>query len=272
MKGKGENYMKTMIIKGLNERGYNAEITTITKNGIVMTGVIIGDGNIRPTIYIDKYLNTGNSLSEIVSDIINTYENTPKPDIDIQNVMSWDYAKDNLRLCLQKKTDEDIIKRDFLDMEMYVRVRISANGTYKIKPGMFKEISEEEIFARAILNAKANVEIEDMGQMMADMMGIPVSELDTVPNMIIVTNKEKINGASAICDTELLSRIANTYKSDLVIIPSSIHECILYPDNKPDMKGYNDMIVAVNETSVAPEERLSNHAYIFKRETCEIVW
>lgn len=264
--------MKTMIIKGLNERGYKAEITTITKNGIVMTGVIIGDGVIRPTIYIDKYLNTGNSLSEIVSDIINTYENTPKPDINIKNVMSWDYAKNNLRLCLQKKTDEDIIKRDFLDMEMYVRVRVSANGTYKIKPGMFKEISEEEIFARAILNAKANVEIEDMGQMMADMMGIPVSELDTAPNMIVVSNKEKINGASAICDTELLSRIANTYKSDLVIIPSSIHDCILYPDNTPNIKYYNNMIVEVNETSVAPEERLSNHAYIFKRETCEIVW
>ena len=116
--------MKTMIIKGLNERGYKAEITTITKNGIVMTGVIIGDGVIRPTIYIDKYLNTGNSLSEIVSDIINTYENTPKPDINIKNVMSWDYAKNNLRLCLQKKSDDDIIKRDFLDMEMYVRVRV----------------------------------------------------------------------------------------------------------------------------------------------------
>ena len=233
-----------------------------------MTGVIIGEGDIRPTIYVDEYLNTGNSLSEIVTDIINTYESIPKPDLNIKDIMSWDYAKNNLRLCLQKKTDEDIIKRDFLDMEMYVRVRVSANGTYKIKPGMFKEISEEEIFARAILNAKANVEIEDM----ADMMGIPVSELDTVPNMIIVSNKEKINGASAICDTELLSRIANTYKSDLVIIPSSIHDCILYPDNTPNMKGYNDMVVKVNETSVAPEERLGNHAYIFKRETCEIVW
>nr|MBP3598573.1 hypothetical protein [Eubacterium sp.] len=53
------------------------------------------------------------------------------------------------------------------------------------------------------------------------------------PSMIVVTNKTKTNGSSTICFTDVLKEIADRYESDLAILPSSIHECILYLDNAP---------------------------------------
>ena len=159
-------------------------------------------------------------------------------------------------------------------MEMYIRVKVTKDSTYKIKPGMFKEVSEDEIFARALLNAKENILVEDMAKMLANMMGCDISELPDTgeTKMIVVTNKAKVNGAVAICDKELLSNIAREYNSNLVILPSSIHECIIRIDNNPDMEMYSNMVREVNETQVEPEEVLSNHAYFFNKETCEISW
>lgn len=258
------------IIMELNNRGYKAESVTVVKNGIEKVGIIIGEGIIRPTIYPDL----NHTVDECVSEIINTYENAPKIDINMDKIAKWDYVKNNLQLCLQRKTDENILKRDYLDMEMYIRVKVSKDATYKIKPGMFKEVSEDEIFARALLNAKENIFVEDMAKMLANMMGCDISELLDMgeTKMIVVTNKEKANGAVAICDKELLSSIAREYNSNLVILPSSIHECIIHIDNNPDMKKYSDMVREVNEAQVEPEEVLSNHAYFFNKETCEITW
>ena len=88
----------------------------------------------------------------------------------------------------------------------------------------------------------------------------------------LMQNKEKVNGAVAICDKELLSNIAREHNSNLVILPSSIHECIIHIDNNPDMEMYSNMVREVNETQVEPEEVLSDHAYFFNKETCEISW
>lgn len=38
------------------------------------------------------------------------------------------------------------------------------------------------------------------------------------------------------------------------------------------METYSNMVREVNETQVEPEEVLSNHAYFFNKETCEISW
>ena len=111
-----------------------------------------------------------------------------------------------------------------------------------------------------------------MAKMFADMIGCDELPDTDEAKMIIVTNKEKVNGAVAICDKELLSNIAREHNSNLVILPSSIHECIIHIDNNPDMEMYSNMVREINETQVEPEEVLSDHAYFFNKETCEISW
>lgn len=267
------------VVDELNKRGYKAELTSVFKNGIKKTHVVIGNGEVRPSIDVDTLLaDPPYGIDSIVLRAITIYNNSLSKSFDIPNIGTWNYAKDHLQLCLQGKTNEPILKRRYLDLEMYVRVKVSEDGTYKVKPGMFKEISEDEIFARALLATKNNIVVEDMGKMLAEMMGGALDFADIMgsclpmPQPIVISNTEKTFGSAGICDKELLSKIAKEHNSSFVIIPSSIHECIIYLDNDPNMKEYNAMVREVNATKVAPEEELSDHAYFFNKDTLEITW
>lgn len=269
------------VVDELNKRGYKAELMSVFKNGIEKTHIVIGNGEVRPLIDVDSLLaDPPYGIDSIVLRAITIYNNSLATSFDVPNITTWNYAKDHLQLCLQGKTDEPILKHRYLDMEVYVRVKVSADGTYKVKPGMFKEIGEDEIFARALLATKNNIVVEDMGKMLAEMMGGALNFADIInpcfpmaqPIPIVISNTEKTFGSAGICDKELLSKIAREHNSSFVIIPSSIHECIIHLDNDPNMKKYNTMVHEVNATKIAPEERLSDHAYFFNKNTCEISW
>lgn len=260
--------MLNKITMELKNRGYNAEITTVVKNGVEKKGITIGDGNIKPTIYPDLT----KTLDECVNEIINTYENTPENPYDVDKITSWGYAKDNLMICLQKKSNEYILKRDFLDLEMYVRVDVSNGGTYKVKPNMFKDVSDDDVIARALFNTEKNTTIDNMAKVIAEMMGCDIEEVPVDNNSIVVTNKAKSYGAGVICNKKMLRVVANEYASNLVIIPSSIHECLLFVDNEPDMDAFTTMVREVNENGVIPEEVLSDHAYFYNKEADKITF
>lgn len=103
---------------------------------------------INLVIYAEDVLNDSNNITDIVNNIMIIYDNQKdvSVDIDVEKVTSLDYAKDHLKMCIQQKTNEDILKRDFLDMEMYVRVNF---GSYKVMPNSFENIPDEVVFNRA---------------------------------------------------------------------------------------------------------------------------
>ena len=267
------------IIKELNARGYETTDTVVIKNGVIMFGVIIGSEDIRPTIYVNEFIKNGLSVAEISDKIIEMYEQAMEdmPDINIPEITSWDYAKDNLLLCVQKKSSEDIIKKDFLDLEVYVRVKVRVkitNGSYKVNSCNLQKlgITEEELFKRAYEVTKENIFIEDMRKAMAQLMGFSVDEIPLSPEdmLLVLSNKEKSYGASAILFPDVLKSIAEEYNSNLVILPSSIHECIIKFDDMPNAEVYNNMVREVNENEVLPEEVLSDHAYRFDRKSGKV--
>ena len=83
--------MSNLIIEKLKEKGYYAEMTRTSKNGIEQTGIIIGKSSVRGIIYPDMSL----AIDDCVEDIIRTYESTKIPDID-HEIFTWDFAKDNV--------------------------------------------------------------------------------------------------------------------------------------------------------------------------------
>jgi len=176
-------------------------------------------------------------------------------------------------LCLQRQSTENIVKRNWLDLELYVRVKIKDFATYKVNPKMLEEfgITENDLFNTAWDCTKPTIEVSDMSQILKK-MGFEVPEIAET-SMIVAKNKFDNNGAIAIYDIEALLQVANRYNTDLVILPSSIHECILVPINKDtNFEELNEMVREVNESEVAPEDVLSNHIYIFNRNTKQITY
>ena len=254
------------IAKQLNDRGYDAETVAVSKNGISKTGIIIGNGTLRATFYP----NPENSINAAVEIIRKEYEKNGIPQIDVKEITSWEYIKDHMQLCLQRKTDEKILKRDFLDMEMYIRVDVPDTGTYKLLAQIVNcefGADADEIFSCALTKLLDEIEIIPMEKLVGNFFPMQI-----VPEQLIVTTKSELYGASVICSDALLRAIAKRYRSNLVILPSSIHECIITVDDAPDMETYHEMVAEVNRTHVDPIDQLTPHAYFYDRETGKITW
>ena len=84
------------------------------------------------------------------------------------------------------------------------------------------------------------------------------------PKMYVLTNMTSCNGAGAMFCTELLEKIQSKLDSDYYLLPSSIHEVIIVPDEG----GYNrsaldEMVKTINMTEVDPNDRLADHVYYY---------
>ena len=285
---------RELIIKNLKERGYKAEPTDITKNGALLKAIIMGEGKIRPTIYVDTYeAYTERFLDKIVTEIIAVYEQSKEeftaaniPD----NLCDWDFIKTRLQLCIQKQSEEDIVKRKFLDMEQYIRVALDEEHSFKIKESFLKNIGvdEDTLFVTAWELTKPTLVTIDMMEIMSQLMKLDAADLQELQEVapeisqeIIITNQTKMFGAVAICDKELLAKIAEKYEADLIILPSSIHECIVIPVlesilgdkvNGNVLKEFSTMVSEVNATEVPQDIQLTNHSYMYIRETQEIIY
>ncbi len=85
-------------------------------------------------------------------------------------------------------------------------------------------------------------------------------------SLYVLSNSEMHLGAVAVFYPGLLTEIARELDSDLFILPSSIHECLLLPDRGDVSADYLRKIVRnVNDTEVDEEEILSYSIYRYSR-------
>ena len=82
------------------------------------------------------------------------------------------------------------------------------------------------------------------------------------PVMMVATTEDSRMGASVIQYPGFLEQAAEVMGGDFFILPSSIHEVLLVPDDgKADFRDLETMVQTINESQVAPAERLSDHVY-----------
>ena len=99
------------------------------------------------------------------------------------------------------------------------------------------------------------------------------AHVDDVP-LWILSNDRQVCGAGAAFYEGELRRAAETVGAErLVIIPSSVHEMLLVPmeDGNP-WKRLKKVITEVNETMLQKEEWLSDHAYLYEKESNRLGW
>lgn len=84
--------------------------------------------------------------------------------------------------------------------------------------------------------------------------------------MYVLSNMGGIQGAACILYPNLLRDFARASQSDLFIIPSSVHECLILPDADPaDGRQIKEMIREINKTEINAEEVLSDNLYIYEQ-------
>lgn len=104
---------------------------------------------------------------------------------------------------------------------------------------------------------------------------VTVSKPDRVEGgrmMYVLSNPKKLFGAAAMLYPQVVARFAERIAADLYLLPSSVHEIIMIPDDGlQDKDELLRMVSEINDTQVDPEEVLAYAVYHFNRRDSEIL-
>ncbi len=284
--------VKEHIFDGRPEMAENhtVDVSKVTKNnGRVMNGLTIreADTNISPTIYLERYYDdflNGASLSDITDELLEVYEENIVPqNISIDFFTDFEKAKDRIAMKVinaEKNADSlmSMPHYKFGDLAAIFQVQVDSsefgNAVVSVRDEHMSMwgVSTETLFeyAKANMEERHPIRIQSMLEVLRDLMGgdVPEGIAPTEgPQMYVMTNENKFNGAAAMIFTDKLETFAEEHGSNIYIIPSSIHECILLPDTGDmDVDQLETMVREVNGTQVPPEEVLSDNVYFYDKD------
>ncbi len=87
----------------------------------------------------------------------------------------------------------------------------------------------------------------------------------TVP-MYVLTNASKVNGSGILARDGVLDKIGELVGKNFYVLPSSMHEVLIVPDNgNMQAKELESMVKEINETRVAPDDFLSDKVQYYDR-------
>lgn len=172
-----------------------------------------------------------------------------------------EHPEQNIILALvDKGRNEELLKgvpyREFLDLAVIYRliIPLQDNGFNSAIVGReladSMGLSEEELFRKAMENTPRLMKplLEYMGE-----------------GFWLLTNEYRTMGAALVLYPQILEFAAERVNADLVVIPSSIHECFLVPnvfDNPEELKE----VVQFGNTEFCDErEILSESVYLYSR-------
>lgn len=198
----------------------------------------------------------------------------------------YDYGKVKDRIIF-RLVSRDIPHIPFLDMAVEFRILVEENEwgqkTVPVDSGLCRMWQKEpqDLMDQAARNMPLlcpPVMVPVQERMMEILETYPVGEdlkkelyrqLGAAGGKIplyILSNRREIQGASAIPYPGVLGKYADILESDLVILPSSVHEVLLVPyGEKTSFSFLWGMVQQVNASDVPPEERLSDQVYLYRR-------
>ena len=270
---------KTVNIYNVKEIVENRGYVTDIKNTPKGRGFMIGKPgiNVSPVLYYERMSIEDWSDEEAADYLIKIAEkNMKNENIDTSLFTDWNFAKDRLHLCACSVGTQanDIVVDRFYDIDKYVRVLVDlpdnndSMASVAINYTMLEQygISADELFDQALKCSHGQYVINDMKDVLEQMLGEVPSDLNGIDSrMIVLTTKNKIHGASAIFDNQILSQLAqNLGNKDFYILPSSIHEIIAVPVSDDVNAQYlRSMVKEVNNNEVSKEERLSYSVFYY---------
>lgn len=280
------------IVKLLQSRTKDTCTVTVTKvlknNDIRLTGIVImGESdNVSPTIYLEepyRQYGRGVSLQEIADQIMALYAKHAR-----NNKLDMDFFRDYSQV--EDRIFHKIINyeknREFLkDIPCFRWHDLAVVFYYAMEENIFGRASimvhnnhldmwgqsAEEVCRTAQRNMRRGMPevLLPLHTLLEEMTEMKVAGNDL--SLYVLTNKERMFGASAMLYSERMKELADKLSSDLLILPSSVHEVLLLPDDRnQEYEFYRQMVREVNTTQVDPEEILSFNLYRYDREKKEI--
>ena len=273
-------------------------------NGIVLTGLsVFGNGkNISPTIYLEEFYRRygeGETFVRIMEEFIRCYENhLCDNNIDMAFYTKYEKVKNCLGIKIvnyekNKELLKEVPHKTYLNLAVLFYCAVEnleiGSGIILIRENHLKmwNVNTETVYEDAMKNAvwKYPAKIYPMPELLKEFPealewqeeegGIMKLEwedyMDALP-MYVLTNTQKIFGASVLMYDGVLKKVAGKLHSNLAVLPSSIHEVIAVPvQGMAEAAGYESMVREINETQLEAEDVLSDQVYYYERQSGKLM-
>ena len=255
------------------------------------------NGMISPIINLNLYYKNHQNqpdlitMEKICEKIAEVIVKTPI-DVNLKSIMDYDTVKDNLFIRVSSaEKNKDILKyvphrlKEDLAITYHVAVDMDEDvlSSTIIKNNMLKHygITAEQLHEDAnkssyrvmtptISSMETIIEEiiqKDLFQASPKELAIlqaSIKESTQMPSFFVVSNRQRINGASVIFYPGVMKNIGNILDGNFYILPSSIHEMLVLPDDgKVSADELKLMVTEVNMTEIEPAERLTDSVYYY---------
>ena len=212
--------------------------------------------------------------------------------VDLKAILNYENVKDKLFIRVSSaEANKDMLAnvphqlKEDLAITYHVAVSMDEEGlsSMLIKNDLLKQygITAEQLHEDAMKSSPRIMapEVSSMGAIMEElvekdlfmmspeereMLQESIRESAQMPTFFVVTNQQRIDGAGALFYPEVMDNLGELLGQDYFILPSSIHQMLVLPDNgEVSADELRMMVTEVNATQVAPAERLTNDVYHF---------
>lgn len=287
---------KEKLVEDLRDRLYeqgaevDISVTTVNKLNESYEAITVRpeNSNIGVNVGINKlYAGVENGLSyeevmDKAAEMISNGINEP-PGFDLESLGDYSRMKEKLAMeVVSSETNKEMLKtvphKNIEDMALVYRFvmdseetggRASILVTNRMIDSM--GVTPEQLHADAMENAPRirPVEIKGLSEVMIEMVGIERAEmlgiLPTAPEeekVFVASVPDKVHGAGVIAYQNFMDQAAERAGGDFFILPSSLHEILIVPDNgEANLKTLQAMVRNVNANQVAPEDKLTDSVY-----------
>lgn len=240
--------------------------TAIKNNGAIRTGlVLMQEGlNISPTIYLEEFYEQycdGIRMKDLAQKIQSLYEKVKvNSSYPYENILSYRKLKDKIVFKLiNKKENQELLRQipyeEYLDLAVvfYAVLEHTSFGTATLlihnSHLRIWKVSKADIYEAAIMNTPR-------------LMPMAIEQLTNY--MYVVTNRYRNLGAAVMLYPDVWKKAVEKIGGSFYILPSSIHEVILIPENYGIGKIQLEVMVEeINNTEVDEEEILSDSVYYY---------
>lgn len=289
------------------KENYLVELHKVIKNnGIILDGITIrkeGE-NISPNIYLNSYFESyqmGKPLAIIMEEIIYCYQRAKAENaLQVADVLDFKLVKDKivLRLVHYEKNKEQLKccpYKKYLDLAVTFRY-IASKDAMGIASSLITNqefeawgIGIEELYRIALFNtmrefpwrmdslAKVifeSFQTKDKEMLLKEVLRGAESfeEMENGVNMYVLTNDTGLNGATCILYDNVIKNFAKVQESNVFLLPSSVHEMMLVPEDEDTDPGFlSQLVIEANQNAVGFIDLLSDHIYYYDREKDQVI-
>lgn len=299
-------YIRCNIAQRMQQRDaehavYDVNVNKIVKNnGVELDGLTIrkrGD-LLSPNIYMNRYYEQyqmGQPIQCILDQIINYYEESMQgTEFQMEDLFDFAAVKERivLRLINYDKNREQLADCPhirFLDLAITFRYMVDKDqlgiASSIISNAEFSHwnITVEELYRTALPNTMrefpwqmdslaaviAECLRREAKDMLSDSILEQIREIEAEENRVtlyVLTNDAGINGATCMLYEHVIRDFAKVQESNIFILPSSIHEVMLVPEEEETEPEFlKELVKDANRTAVGYIDLLSDSVYVYDR-------